>query len=340
MKIVKRSAVAQRNFINGLRALESMAFDKVDDSRSTGEILVANESRFNENFLSEPLTAYAVGWRDPSDLDAALAFYCPEVEVSPYFEYHEAINAEEFLTEDDDARAIGADYKRIEPPKSEVVLGKTVDRGLTEIVDLRTVRGQSDWEQRKVAKLMRRVKRNRFKRAIALLSAAATNTAKTWDVTAGKDPDQDVISEAVIARTASGIGFNRVGYGDTAWAKRALSHRAQDTAGGYASATLTKEALAGILGVDKVEVSKERYQSTASAKAEIVNNLVLMFFAQDNPDVEDPSNIKSFRSKYEDGGFYRVYVQQINANLVAITVSYEEVTKITSTLGIRKFTVS
>lgn len=342
MKVIKRSPAAQRKFIANLRAIEAAAFAPVDDGRALapGEIYVANESRFNETFLSEPLTGYAVGWKDPSDLDTTLAFFAPDVEVSPYFEYLETLNAEDFLTEDDDQRAIGAAYKVIEPPKGDVTLGKTVDRGLTEIVDLRTVRGQTDWEQKKVARLLRRVKRNRLKRAIALLSAAATNTAKTWDTTAGKDPDMDLITEGVTARTASGVGFNRIGFGDTAWAKRALSHRAQNTAGGFASSSMTEQALAGILGVEKVMVSRERYQSGAAAKSEIVNNLVLMFNAIDGADVDDASNIKSFRSKYEDGGYYRVYVQQISANLVAITVSYEELTKITSTLGIRKFTVS
>jgi hypothetical protein len=342
MKVIKRSPSAQSRFVAKLRALEAAQFDPIDNGRDLkpGEIYVANESRFNETFMSEPLTAYAVGFRDPNDIAATRRFFAPEVEVSPYFEYTETINAEEFLTEDDDRRAIGAAYKIIEPYKGVTTLGKTEDRGLTAIVDLRTVRGKSNWEQEKVAKLMRRIERNRLKRGVALLSAAATNTAKTWDTSAGKDPDQDIITDLIAAATASGIRPNRVGFGDTAWSKRGLSHRAQNTAGGFASATMTPEALAGILSVDKVYISKERYQSAAATKAEIVNNLVLMFDAMDNADTEDPSNIKCFVSKYEDGGFYRVYVQQISVNLVAITVSYEELTKITSTLGIRKFTVT
>jgi len=155
----------------------------------------------------------------------------------------------------------------------------------------------------------------------------------------------DVITEGVTARTASGIGFNRIAFGDTAWSKRQLSLRAQNLLGQANSAGMTLEALAGLLNVDKIIVSKERYQSSAAAKTEIMNNLVLMFSAMDGADTEDPSNIKRFVSRYGAGEpgaglFRRVFIQPLSVNLVAVTVSYEELTKITSTLGLRKFTVS
>ena len=37
-----------------------------------GQVCLANESRFNSAFFSEPLTAYATGWRDPNQLEAIL----------------------------------------------------------------------------------------------------------------------------------------------------------------------------------------------------------------------------------------------------------------------------
>lgn len=344
-RVVRRSPSQQARFIDALRHLEAAPLEIVDNGRDLkpGIIYAANASRFSENFMVQDLTDYAVGWRDPNNIEETVNFFAPRVEVAgPYFEYLEATNAEEFYSDgaNDDRRAIGAEYPVIKPPTGANTLGKTEDRGLTQIVDLRTVRGKSNWEQAVVAKLMRRCHRNRLRRGVSLLSVAATNTAKTWDVTAGKDPDQDVISELVLAATASGVGANRIGFGHTAWSRRSLSHRAQNTAGGFASAGMTPEALAGLLGVDKIHVSKERYQSSASAKTEIVSNLVLMFMALDAADTEDGSNIKTFVSPYEGGGFFRVFVQQISANLVAVTVSYEELQKITSTLGIRKFTVS
>lgn len=302
-----------------------------------GVIALANEARFTETYFSEPLTTYAVGFKDPSDLDASLEFYSPRVATTRRFEFKKAVNAEEFYSETDDLRATGADFKRVEYTGT-TVNEKTLNKGLTVRVDLDNV--TPGWENRTTAKLLRRLKRNELRRAIALLSAAATNTAKTWDTTAGKDPDQDVLGDLVTAGDSSGISPNRVGYGLTAWQKRVLSHRAQDTAGGYASAGMTPQQVAAFLGVDGVMVSKERYATSASAKAQIVANLVLMFAAMSGSDAEDPSNIKRFVSAVEGGGDVRVYQQQVSAKLVDLTVEHYSNIIITSTLGIRKFTVS
>jgi hypothetical protein len=304
-----------------------------------GDIEFANAARLTEAYFSEPLTAYAVGWRDPNNIEATCDFFAPPVAVNRRFEYAEAVNAEEFLSETDDVRAIGSDFKRVEF-KSTKTTAKTQNKGLSICVDLDEVADKQGWEQNYTAKLLRRLLRNELRRAVALLSAAATNNAKTWDTTAGKDPDQDVRSDLLAASTASGIRPNRVGYGDTAWDKRGLSHRAQNTAGGYASAALTPDQLAALLMVDRVLVSRERYQATAAAKAEIVNNLVLEFFAADNLDPEDPSNIKRFWTPAEGGGRWRIYSQQISSKLYVITVEHYSLIKVTSTLGLRKLTIS
>ena len=87
--------------------------------------------------------------------------------------------------------------------------------------------------------LLMRLLRSELRRAITVASAAATNTAKTWDTTAGKDPDQDVLTDLIAAVDDSGVRPNRILYGDVAWNKRLIAHRAQSTSGGYASAGLT-----------------------------------------------------------------------------------------------------
>ena len=304
-----------------------------------GQVFFANDSRFLETFYSEPLTTYTVGWRDPNDIEATLDFVAPPVQVGRRFEWKAASNAEEFLSETfDDTRAIGADFKRVEYTASDVT-DKTLNKGLTVIRDLDNVAGPN-WESDTTGKLLRRLLRNELRRGVTALAAAATNTAKTWDASAGKDPDQDVISDLVTGATATGIRPNRVLYGDTAWTKRGLSHRAQNSAGGYASAALTPEALASLLAVDMVKVSRERYQSTASAKAEIVSNLVLMYYAQDGVDTEDASHTKRFWTPCQGGEKFRVYRQQISSKLVAITVEHYSKIVVTFTSGIRKFTVS
>lgn len=303
-----------------------------------GQIALANTDRFTESFFDEPLTTYAVGYRDPNDIARTLEFFAPETSAPNRFTYKTATNAEEFFSETaEDIRAIGGVFKRVEYTGGEVE-ARTFNKGLITRVDL--TNETPGWEQRKTAKLLRRLLRNELRRAIALLSAAATNTAKTWDVTAGKDPDQDVITDLITAGDASGIAPNRVGYGHTAWARRGLSHRAQNTAGGFASATMAVEALAGLLGVDQVMVSKERYQSSASAKTQVLANLVLMFNAMGGADLEDSSNIKRFVSPCIGGGRTRVYLQQITPHLVDLSVEHNSLIAITSTLGIRQFTVT
>jgi hypothetical protein len=313
-----------------------------------GEVYLANESVFTQQYFDEPLTNYAVGWRDPNNIEASLDFFAPSVPTPRRFTYKEWTNVEEFLAEgpNDDLRALYAEFPTVKYTGTETH-ARTDNRGLRIRVDMDEVAdvnsplagGVPAYQARIVDKLMRRLRRNSLRRAIALLSAAAVNTAKTWDSTAGKDPDQDVLSELVLAATASGIRPNRVGYGDTTWAKRVLAHRAQNTAGGYASAGLAVDQVGAFLNVMGY-ISRERFSDRGGPLAEIVNNLVLMFFASPGADIEDPSNIKRFVSPTESGGPYRVYVQQVTSKLIDITVEHYELIKITSTLGIRKFTVS
>lgn len=322
-----------------LGALATAAYEQPDNGVFAHDrVVAANASLFTESYFSEPLTGYAVGWRDSNDIEATLQFFAPEVRVPRKFEYREDTNAEEFYTEDNDLRAIKGDFGSVEYTSSKTV-AKTENRGLKICVDLDEVADRENWREFYTGKLLRRLRRNSLRRAIALLSAAATNTAKTWDTTAGKDPDQDVIGDLITGATLSGVAMNRVGYGDTAWSKRMLAHRTQNTAGGFASAGMTADQVAGLLGVDRVLVSKERY-STGGTKSEVVANLVLMFMAMEGMDAEDPSNIKRFISPTEGGGPVRVYERQISAKMYEIVVEHYELTKITSTLGIRKFTVS
>lgn len=308
-----------------------------------GQILFANDARFTESYYSEPLTNYLVSWRDPNDIEARLNFIAPAVPVGRRFEWKAAVNAEEFLSEViDDQRAIGSDFKTVQYTGTDVV-DKTLNKGLTYIADLDGVVG-TNWQQPKVAKLMRRLFRNEFRRAIAALSAAATNQAYTWDTTAGKNPDQDLKNDLITATTATGIRPNRILYGDTAFNKRSLSYEAQINATAYAGVSnLSLTELAARLMVDEIQISKERYQSAAAAKSEIVSNLIFALYAQDGVDTEDPSNLKRFVSEFDSeqgGGRVRVYVQQISSKLVAITVEHYSKVVVTYSGGLRKWTIS
>jgi len=336
--------IAREQLHNSLRAIENSRFEPAYSDKDGHErIAEFNAALMTESFFSQPLTDYAVGYRDPSDLDAELEFFAPEVPVTERFSYALWDNAEEWLSDTkDDIRAIKGDFKEVEYTSSKVEAA-VVNRGLQITLDMDQIRARSDFEEYYTQKLLRRLKRNELRRAIALLSEAATNNAKTWDTTAGKDPDQDVMTDLIAAADASGIKPNRVGYGDTAWAKRMLAHRAQASAGGFGSAALTADQIAGLYGVDSVLNSKSRYTTSATAKAQSLGNLVLMFNATSGMDTEDASNIKRFVANgaaEEGGGKYQVYSQRVSAKRWVIAVGYYSKLAITSTLGIRKITVS
>ncbi|MDB6108262.1 MAG: hypothetical protein JWR69_12 [Pedosphaera sp.] len=308
-----------------------------------GQVFFANDARFSETYYSEPITNYLVGWRDPENIEDSLNFIAPAVTVGRRFEWKKANNAEEFLSEViDDQRAIGSDFKRVEYTQSDVT-DKTLNKGLTYIADLDNVSGPN-WQNEKAAKLLRRLYRNEYRRGITALAAAGTNSPLTWDTTDGKNPDQDVKTDLITAATASGIRPNRLLYGDTAFNKRGISYEAQKNYTAFAGVVnLNMEQLAARLMVDKVKISKERYQSGAAAKSEIVSNLILGFYAQDGVDTEDPSHMKRFVSNFsaeQGGGLVRVYFQILSAKLAAITVEHYSKIVVTFSTGIRKWTIS
>ena len=315
------------------------ALERDNGQIQPGQMCLANESRFNSAFFSEPLTTYATGWRDPNNIEALLDFVASPVQVGRRFEYKKADNAEMFLLDQDDVRSIGADFKRVEF-KGSSQTDKTLNKGLTVRVDLDIAGEMPNWREIYTARLLQRLLRNEFRRAMDLVLVAATNTAKTWDTTAGKDPDQDILSELMATVDAMGMRANRVLFGDVAWHKRMLAHRAQATAGGYASAALTPDELAGFLGVEAVRISRDRYQSTTTTKGKIVPDIVLMFYGLDGATNEDATHAKRFWSAVEGGGKYRVYEQQVNSKMVDLTVEHYSNVLITSSVGLRKLTIT
>lgn len=339
--LVPRHSSPQAQFVND----DFAGMRDTGTGYEAGQILFANDSRFIDTYYSEPLTGYAVGWRDPNDIEGSLNFVAPPVPVGRRFEWKKANNAEEFLSEViDDQRALGSDFKRVEYSGTDVT-DKTHNKGLTYIADLDNVNvNDPNWQNNKVAKLLRRLNRNDYRRAITAIAAAATNTAVTWDTSAGKNPDQDLRTDLVTATTASGIRPNRIMFGDTAFNKRLASYEAQVNFTAFAGvANLNLEQLAARLMVGEVRISKERFQSGAAAKSEIVSNLVLAIFAEDGVDTEDPSNVKRFVSSFDKeqgGGVVRVFVQQLSSKLVAITVEHYSKIVVTFSTGMRKWTVS
>lgn len=309
-------------------------------------IMGYNASLFDQSHFSEELTGYATGFKDPENIEETLAFFAPDLPSPRKPEYAVFASAEEFLSDgaDDDLIGIGGDFPTVRYDAAKVVK-KLQNRGLAMDVSEEKWEATPNAEMVFVARLLRRLNRNSLRRAITLLSAAAVNTAKTWSTAAGKDPDQDIKSELILAANTSGIRPNRVGFGDTAYDIRGASHRAQNTAGGFDSARLTEDELARALMVDRVKVSRERFTTSpkATTAAEIVANKVLMFFADDNATEDDPSNIKRFTGRVHarhGGGRYAVHIRQVSDKGWRIAVEKYELIVITSTLGIRQFTIA
>jgi hypothetical protein len=300
-------------------------------------ICLPNAASFNNTFFNQPLTDYSQGWRDPANLEEEIEFVAPLVEVPRRFSWRKFGEKNDFLTESDDARAIGGDFKRVKVD-SELTDSRTINRGLTIFVDLDEVGDLPGWEERYTGYLLRRSVRNDLITAIGLLSANASNTGKTWDTQA--DPDADLLDLIDAAGDDTGINPNRIFMGGSAWAKRVKSFRAQDNAGARASAMSKPDEVAAWLGIEQLHVSRTRYQSTASAKSKIEGALVVAFEAASGQIVDDPANIKRFASRCDDGNLRRVYRREVNEKVVAITVERYVRTQIVSTLGLKKYTIA
>jgi len=298
--------------------------------------VAANESRFASTFYSEPLTAYTVGWRDPENLETLLETLAPAVPVGRRFEYKLADNAQAFLSESDDVRAIGSSFKKVEYAGTSAN-EKTLNKGLTMCVDHDDEVGDG-WREMYVGRLMQRLLRNEVRRATALLLAAATSASKTWNSSA--NPDGDVRAMRIAGADSTGITGNTIVFGEAAWELRLDAYEAAANTSSYAgrAAAMTKEQLAAKLGADRVEVVKARYQSTATAKANVLGSYVLGYFAVPGVGKDDPSHVKRFVTPTA-GGKFRVYVME-HEKTTDITVEHYSNIVITTSTGVRRLAIS
>lgn len=314
--------------------LRPILADAGPNANPVGQICAANEARFTSTHYSEPLTAYTTGWRDPENLDVLIEDLFPAVRVGRRFEFKAATNAEAFLSEADDTRAIGSAFKRVEY-KGSTVNDKTLNKGLTIRVDHDDEVGD-DWRQRYTDLLMQRLLRNDLRRGIAIVDAAATNAAKTWN--SSSNPDGDVRTALKAGTETVGMRGNVALYGEAAFDLRLDVYEAQDTPYAGRAAGMTLDQLAQKYMVDKVRVVKARYQSSASAKTAIVPSVVYTYIAIPGATKDDPTNVKRFVTPTASGKF-RVYVME-HEKFTDISVEHYSNIVATSSLGVRKLTCS
>ena len=186
--------------------------------------------------------------------------------------------------------------------------------------------------------LKQRILRNDLRRLNTLAQASATDYPFTWDGSTAKDPDTDILTTINTIQQAGGINPNHILYGRTAWNKRIMTLRKQNIPGGYIGSPSSKEALADLLTVDQVAVSKEVYSTTKTTKAGIVASMVLGAYVGPNK-ILDPSNIKRFWSKCEDGSEFRVWIDQ-HMKYSDVTVEHYSQFVVVSSTGLFKSTIT
>ena len=306
------------------------------------EIALINEERFTAAYYSEPLTQYATGWTDSENLQALLDFIAPRVPVGRRFEFKQAVNSEAFLSEQDDDRAIGSEFKRIEY-KGSTINGKTLNRGLTYRLDLDEEGGGILTEELIVARILQRLRRNQFRRAwTAFIAGAELNTGVKWSDGTSKNPNEDIRSAILRSQTAAGVFPNRLLIDLQAWAYRAQGLAAQLTAGSIGTYLQTIDQVAAFLALDEGMLSKAVYTTgtvVTPTKTRITNATVAVFMGQDAPSRDDPTNMKHFVTPVGDGDF-RVYRQPVGSKFVDITVEYYDAPTVTSTVGCELLTIT
>lgn len=304
-----------------------------------GEIHAANASRFAAAHLSQPLTRYSVGHLQQNSLLALLRSLVPEVPVARRFEFKKAENAEQFLAEtEEDIRAIGASFKRVEYTGT-TVQSKTFNKGLTVRID----HDEEDiempgWQERYVALLTDRLLRGEILRAISILDGSDTNKARTWNPAASPllNPFAHLRDSIQLGLKASGVKPNTVAFGGTAWMNLLDLVEAHD--GAIGSANLTPEGVARRLGVQRVIIVEDVYQSAAAAKSFMLDQAVYTYFASQMATRDDPSNIKRFVTS-AGANPVRVYIREED-KWTDITVEHYSNIVATYTGGIRKDTIS
>jgi len=308
--------------------------------------LAFNAGLFEGANPSEFLSNYAVRYQDPNAqaLDSIRAFLAPDVQSSgsQFVQYAVYSFSDAMLSLDnlnDDIRGIGADWATMRNPTKIMQVQKIPNRGIAVEVDEDEEKLDPDWQQRKVELIRGILDRNRLRRAIILAVAGATSENLTWTVGAGgasTDPDMDIMTEL----DQLALRPSRMIYGPTAWSKRIAAHRAVNTAGGFASAQLTNDELAGQFAIEQVMTVRARYNTGGVATAPIVGAVALAFIAADNLGRDDISNLKTFWAPTKTGQKYASYVRQIGDKRWRVGVECYDQVELTSTVGLEVFNIS
>ena len=147
----------------------------------TGVITAVNTDLLTQGTYSAPLSTYATGWRENSQLKELCDLFAPEIPVGKRFEYKQWTNSEMLLSDDaqDDLRGVEGDVTTVQYTSSDV-FARTQSRALRLVIDLDEVEYEPNWRETRVQLLTDRLDRNRLRRIITLAAASATATNVSW----------------------------------------------------------------------------------------------------------------------------------------------------------------
>ena len=300
--------------------------------------IFANSEAGNSADFSQELTDYVAGYRVPN-VEDALEFIAPSVAVpSKRFEYAKFGDGA-MVVDVDDGRAPFGTFKTVQS-SGEIISAKLVSRGFTMVIDEDEF--SANYRNQAVESLKRRLLRNELYRAASMLAkVAGSATSKKWLASGeGKStPDGDLQNLVASVADAAGVHANRILFGETAWAYRYASMVASTAVGEGASARLTPEQLAQMLGIDEIKISKERYLTQTADGKKYQNilgaNQVFAFNGIKGATIEDISTFKRF---YLGEGF-KVFVEQ-KAGCEHITVSHKSLIAQTGVGSVKALTIS
>ncbi|KAF0094019.1 MAG: hypothetical protein E1N59_2277 [Puniceicoccaceae bacterium 5H] len=299
-----------------------------------GSITFANESRFQHAHLSEPLTAYSAGWKDPQNLQGLLDFVAPPVPVARRFEFRRSTPSEFFYSEDDDVRAIGGSFKRV-GYTGDAVQSKTLNKGLTIRVDHDEEVGP-DWRERYVGLLVQRLLRNELRRALAAMEDASTPSPQVWSP--GANPDADLRAELSFAAQDTGLRPNRMLWAPAAWDQRQNAYDGQESVAAVRVGSFGPEELARKLFVEELRLFSPFHHDGERLRA-MLENSIYLFYGRNGLHRDEPSTLKRFYTPTEDGHPFRVYVEE-HAKYTDISVEHYSQVVLTNPDGLRHLTIS
>lgn len=312
--------------------------ERIEEARRRS-VEAANDANLEGFHLSQPLTEFATGAPDVNGLQAFLDMIAPPVPTGMRFSYQVHTEAEERVADSITTiqRPIGGEFPVLRLTGSEAN-GRLYNLGLTTFVDHDQGGMNQQVQQHHVLNLTNRILRAQVVNAMGLIDAASTDAGSTNWGSSTSNPDKDLRTDLRTAKLARGTRSSLVLIGDAAWQYRQDAYEQPARTNSGTKAGYTPEQLASALRVRQVVIGEETKRSSATALTDIVGSATYNFHVDPVATQNDMSNVKQF-TMLTGAGAMEVFIEFLTKR-VKITVSKYANTIITSSVGIRKRTVT